>query len=299
MLTAALSKVRLRHDEDTTESVAHREPTHPISARPGERRGVIACGGPGAGGLPDADLMQSKEDLLRRWASYHEAGHAVAAWRRGLSPGGLGLVVGHRGRGVYYHGWMLWRLLVAPPELVRGTVLAGVEVFQAGLLAEYLCGSECNLHDASSVRRELNPLLDCHVPGYWWDTCRNIRLTLGCGPDELDDAQRALLLLLVYSSRDEGPLVGEPHDPGAIDRAYRLAPATPEEISCTYLASQRRVLRALRRPRAWRAIEDMAGELFDLGRVAPGRAVEIMEATRVPRSGLPVDALPFGPRPLS
>ncbi len=158
-----------------------------------------------------ADLLLSKEDLFRRWASYHEAGHAVAAWRRGLAPGGLGLVVGHRGGGVYYHGGMLWRLLVVPPDLVRGTVLAGVEVFQAGLLAEYVCGSDCNLCDAASARRELSPLLDCHVPGDWGATCRKTRLSLGCGPDELDDAQRALLLLLVYSSRDEGPLVGEPH----------------------------------------------------------------------------------------
>lgn len=108
-----------------------------------------------------------------------------------------------------------------------------------------------------------------------------------------------LLLLLVYSSRDEGRLVGEPHDPGALDRAYRLAPAAPEEIVCTYLASQRRVLRALQRPRAWRAVEDLARELFDLGRVLPKRAVEIMGAARVSRPGLPVDALPFGSRPLA
>ncbi len=115
----------------------------------------------------------------------------------------------------------------------------------------------------------------------------------------MDDAPRALLLLLVYSSRDGGRLVGEPHDPGALDRAYRLTPAAPEGIVCTYLASQRRVLRALQRPRAWRAVEDLAGELFVLGRVSPERAVEIMEAARVPMSGLPVDALPFGSRPLA
>jgi hypothetical protein len=59
------------------------------------------------------------------------------------------------------------------------------------------------------------------------------------------------------------------------------------------------VLRALQRPRAWRAVEDLARELFDLGRVSPERAVEIMGAARVPRSGLPVDALPFGSRPLA
>ncbi len=260
---------------------------------------LLAIGASVAVDLRDADLLLSKEDLFRRWASYHEAGHAVAAWRRGLPSWGLGLVVDHRGGGVYYHGGMLWRLLVAPPDLVRGTVLAGVEVFQAGLLAEYVCGSECNLYDASSVRRELSPLLGCHVPGRWWATCRNIRLSLGCGPDELDDAQRALLLLLMYSSRDEGQLVGEPHGPGALDRAYRLAPAAPEIIVYTYLASQRRVLHTLRRPRAWRAVEDLAGELFDLGRVSPERTVEIMEAARVPRSGLPVNALPFGPRSLA
>lgn len=223
----------------------------------------------------------------------------MAAWRRGMAPGLLGLNVGYRGGGVYYHGWMLWRLLVAPPDLVRGTVLAGVETFQAGLIAEYVCGSDRKLHRTASARRELRPLLGCHIPGRWGSTCRNIRLSLGCGPDELDDAQRALLLLLVYSSRDEGRLVEAPHDPGALDRAYRLAPAAPGEILSIFLATQRRLLRALRRPRAWRAVEDLAGELFDRGRVSPERAVEIMEAARVPRLGLPVAALPFGPRPLA
>ncbi len=67
-------------------------------------------------------------------------------------------------------------------------------------------------------------------------------------------------------------------------------------VVSTYLASQRRMLRALRRTRAWRAVEDLAGELFDLARVSPERAVEIMEAARVPRSGLPVDALPLAAR---
>ncbi len=256
-------------------------------------------GGSMAVGVSDSDLLPSKEDLHRRWASYHEAGHAVAAWRRGLAPGGLGLVIGQRGRGVYYHGWILWRLLVPRPTLVRGRVLAGVEMFQAGLLAEYISGSECSLYDASSVQRELDPLLDCHVPGRWGTTCRNIRLSLGCGVDELDDVQRALLLLVVYSSRDDTRLVGEPHDPGAIDRVYRLAPAEPKEIVCSFLASQRRMLRVLRRPRTWRAVRDLAGELFDLGRVSPERAVEIMEAARLPRAGLPVGVLPFGPRPLA
>ncbi len=240
-----------------------------------------------------------EEDSLRRWASYHEAGHAVAAWRRGLPPGGRGLVVGHRGGGVYWHGSMLWRLLVTPPGLVRGTVLAGVETFQAGLLAEHIGGSDRKLYDTATARRELGPLLDCHVPGRWGATCRNTRLSLGCGPDELDDAQRALLLLLVYSSRDEDRLVGEPHDAGALDRAYRLAPAAPADILSSFLASQRRLLRALRRPLTWRAVEDLAGELFDRGRVSPERAVEIMQAARVPRFGLPVAALPFGPRPLT
>ncbi len=251
------------------------------------KRGSMAIG------VRDTDMLLSKEDLHRRWASYHEGGHAVAAWRRGLPPGGLGLVIGQRGRGVYYHGWILWRLLVPRPTLVRGRVLAGGEMFQAGLLAEYISGSECSLYDASSVQRELNPLLDCHVPGRWGATCRNIRLSLGGGVDELDDAQRALLLLLVYSSRDDTRLDGEPHEPGAIDRVYRLAPAEPKEIVCSFLASQQRMLRALRRPQTWRAVEDLAGELFDLGRVSPERAVEIMEAARVPRPGLPVDALPF------
>ncbi len=198
---------------------------------------------------------------------------------------------------MYYHGWLLWRLLVAPPDLVRGRVLAGVEAFQAGLLAESLCGSERKPYDASSLRRELAPLLDCHAPGRWRATCRNIRLTLGAGPDELEDAQRALLLLLAYSARDEGPLVGKPHDPGAFDRTYRLTPATPDEVLGAYLASQRRVLRALRRPRMWRAVTTLAEELSDLGRVSPERAVEIMEAASVPRPGLPADALPIGPRP--
>ncbi len=68
---------------------------------------MTARRGPVAVGLRDTDLLLSKEDLFRQWASYHEAGHAVAGWRRGLPPGGLGLDAGHRGRGVYYHGWML------------------------------------------------------------------------------------------------------------------------------------------------------------------------------------------------
>ncbi len=56
-------------------------------------------GGPVAVGLSDADVLLGKEDLFRRWASYHEAGHAVAAGRRGLPPGGRGLVIDHRGGG--------------------------------------------------------------------------------------------------------------------------------------------------------------------------------------------------------
>ena len=237
------------------------------------------------------DLLLSREDLNRRWASYHEAGHAVAAWRRGLPPGGLGLVIDRRGRGVYYHGWILWRLLVPQPTSLRRKVLAGVEMFQAGLVAEYISGSHCSLFDDPSVRRELDSLLDCHVPGRWGTTCRNIRLSLGCGVDELDDARRALLLLLVYSSRDNARLVGDPLEPGAIDWVYRLPPAEPREIVRSFLRSQQRLLRALRRPRTWCAIEDLAGELFELGSVSPERAVQIMKAARAPRLGLQANAV--------
>ncbi len=229
------------------------------------------------------DLLLGREDRKRRCASYHEAGHAVAAWRLGLAPGGLGLWIDHCGRGVFYHGWIMLRLLVPRPTLLPGNVRAGVEMFQAGLLAEFISGSDRSLYDASSVRRELDPLLNCHVPGRWGTTCRNIRLSFGCGVDELDDAQRALLLLLVYSSRDDTRLVGEPHQSGAIDWVYRLPPAHPKEIVCSFLASQQRTLGVLRQPQAWCAIEDLAGELFELGRVSPERAVQIMEAARVPR----------------
>jgi hypothetical protein len=242
--------------------------------------------------LRNTESLFGNESLHRRWASYHEAGHAVVAWQSGLPPGGLGLTIGQRGKGVYYHGWALWRLLVPRPGQVRGKVLAGVQMFQAGLLAEYLAGSDCPLYDLSSAQCELDPLLDCHIPGRWGTTCRNVRLSLGCGVDELDDAPRALLLLLVYSSLDVTRLGGEPLRPGAIDHAYRLTPAEPKEIVSAFLASQRRVLRTLKQPRTWRTIEELAGELFIRGQVSPQRAVEIMDGAQMSRSSLPFDALP-------
>jgi hypothetical protein len=242
--------------------------------------------------LRNTESLFGNESLHRRWASYHEAGHAVVAWQSGLPPGGLGLTIGPRGKGIYYHGWALWRLLVPRPDQVRGKVFAGAEMFQAGLLAEYLAGSDCPLYDLSSAQCELDPLLDCHIPGRWGTTCRNVRLSLGCGVDELDDAPRALLLLLVYSSLDVTRLGGEPLRPGAIDHAYRLTPAEPKEIVSAFLASQRRVLRTLKQPRTWRTIEELAGELFIRGQVSPQRAVEIMDGAQMSRSSLPFDALP-------
>ncbi len=220
----------------------------------------------------DIVMKSAPKRLQFEAAAYHEAGHAVIAWRhrqivreRGVTidPSGAGhthvrsIVSPGEGTAVKANGDVrLWKAYCRQ-------VAAQVEIVQAGWLAEHLHHGMGGLHTANDVE---NVIADVE----WYGRAAQVEAN-----EEIDDLEFAVDTLIEAYRTETG--------------RYELTDADAKEITRTYLQIQRRLFGILRRPRTWGAIEAVAEGLLERYRLDMEEIYSVIEAARPPRA--PIVAL--------
>ena len=220
--------------------------------------------------------MNLKEaDELERIA-YHEAGHAVIAYRHGREV---------TKRGITFERDSLKRLLGGRAHL-KGTmpnsiaarslgyggevferimyerVTAQVEILQAGFL------SEINRNwDGSELVRSPEQTAEEIMK---WVQCGSARRRNRLCRGGLDDLSGAVLLLLSARQAKVG--------------REELTEDDGCAVLCEYHNGQSRMLQILRRQRTWRAIDALAKILLERGHLEAKDANRIIDAARPPRA---------------
>ena len=205
-------------------------------------------------------------------AAYHEAGHAVIAWRHGVVVRGDGVSIDPE----TYLGYCRFRSMVYPGEAVvckrdggrhwrsyLWRVNGEVAIDQAGQLAEQAHHGLGTPHSEIEVLDEL---------ATW--------ASYGFAFGELlkDEGHMADLPSAVFwLAEAQRAQVG----------TDRLTDSDERLIARQYLSIQRRLCRILRRPRTWRAIEAMADRLVESHHIDGDEAFNIVEGCRVPTEPYP------------
>ena len=200
-------------------------------------------------------------------AAYHEAGHAVIAWRHRRFVGERGLSIESGGFG---HAHV--RRIVLPGEgdasKASGDeriwkayclrVTAHVEVYQAGRLAEHLH------HGEGAGRYTANSVKDAIYGSESYGLVDKLN-----DNEEVDDLDSVLDALIEVRRVETGH--------------YRLSDADREWIVREFLRIQKRLVLILRRQRTWRAIESVAKPLLERHRLGWEEVDSILEAAHPPQ----------------
>ncbi len=146
-------------------------------------------------------------------------------------------------------------------QLYLARVTAQVEIDQAGRLAEYIHHGRGGLVSANDVLDELSGWQSWTGLGERLEDEGEI-YDLACATFWLADARKAEV------------------------EADQLSDADEEWVVEQYLAVQRRLVRILRRPRTWGAVETLAGPLIARHRLSDEETWTLLEGARIPLARL-------------
>jgi hypothetical protein len=228
------------------------------------------------GDFSDIAERSKRIDLLRRHTAYHEAGHAVFAWRQGIMIREGGVIVGNWGDGVCHAGIQVClgeeRYWAASPNRWRYFVwkAEGEAAFLlAGPLATHRYKKRCQFStDMEWFEEELDE-------AFFGIQCDGLEGYLEA-QNEINDAVQIIISLGEVRLGETGK-----------SDFQSLNSEDYFEIRTRIGRIERRVKRALRHPRTWAAITSVAEVLINTGFVDWEDVDDIIEAENPPRSPYP------------